>query len=448
MFLDRMAEETEDIVAASLLPHFDRSSTYALWSEESGLVVSPSSSRLPTFNQLDLSITGHLDHSRPRLLPDSHIYLAFYPHAVLNRGPIFGRLDLSSSQLSLAVIRYPKGAGKFGQRVYGLRPDLLDSWIRLEDILVEIVTYLLKTFPSPLPELSFPKLPYQCGYRELHQFPEQAVSCAERAKEAYTLLGALLTFTLTLYIGQYRASCFAAAFDKLLRWRDVSFTQGWLGQLEESYICNLTLGLRTGAFIDPYNCRWGPFLENFVKAGIPLWVIWGQPTTYNQFKSGVKDSGFPSALFPMDPNVIELAKLRARNQPVEAWSNRGKDAPQTARSSYEAPTSDSLSREHIDVVCGVFMVDETASGATYCPKSFWPRFSSWETCGFNNGAWSPDAETFYLRRLSKISGVNPDIMGASAWRRKGGIKRFEPKMRPVLQSSTKHAKDFFRIKFS
>ncbi|KAF8957699.1 hypothetical protein BDZ97DRAFT_1762690 [Flammula alnicola] len=293
--------------AAKYLPRIIK--RQALWSANTGLVTSPNSSRFPPEAPQDRD--GQVDYSRPRLLEDAHIYKAFYPRMPLNRGEIFGRLDVSARTLGSKVVEHSEGRGRNLDLKFGLEQGFQDDWYRLESILLNITFYLWQHLKhrNVLPEIDLPTFPNQCGYRNVHRSRQIAVRCALRAQEAFTMLGALLTFILTLGLGVYEHNCFEDAFGKLLKRSQGQVTRPWLTLLKESYICNLSFGLRAGAIIDPYRFNWGNFVPKFVAAGIPLWFVWGDDERQIDVHQ-IPDGPFKKNLYPPF-EVIARAEARA-----------------------------------------------------------------------------------------------------------------------------------------
>ncbi|KDR64960.1 hypothetical protein GALMADRAFT_149128 [Galerina marginata CBS 339.88] len=83
------------------------------------------------------------------------------------------------------------------------------------------------------------------------------------------------------------------------------FPRVWLRLLQDSFICNLSAGLRPGGFLNPYTSPWGPYLKFFTRANAPYWLLWGHslssygPSPANKF---MRENFFP----PIES--IDLAK--------------------------------------------------------------------------------------------------------------------------------------------
>ncbi|KAF8873539.1 hypothetical protein CPB84DRAFT_1798300 [Gymnopilus junonius] len=258
----------------------------ALWSKTAGLVVSPNTTRLPPEPPRDNH--GEKDYTRPRLLDNANIYMAWYPRTPHNRGEIFGRLDVTPQVLLSKVVTLSVGLGREGNLQYTLEKELQDSW-----------------------ELDIPVFPSALGYRNCHRSPAIVVRCAIRAQQAFTMLGALLSFVLSLWVNRDVNIGYEPAFHALLKKPTLGITRSWLSLLSQSYVCTLSLGFRAGGIFDPYNFEWGWFLRHFIGVGVPIWFVWGHSNVVGTRMPAIHDAQMEKYYYP-PPEIIELAKEKTR----------------------------------------------------------------------------------------------------------------------------------------
>lgn len=253
------------------LPEIQRS---AMWHAEAGLIVSPFTRTLPKTIDVSDAPSTHRHYDEPHLLEDFEIYLAFSPKRPIHSGPIFSTLALSPSEISKAVVRLKKPAGSS----YALEPKLMKAWALLEDSLYQIITALMEHHPKRrnLPRIVWPRWPWQHGYRDSYDSYDFAYASVKRSIAAFSTMSTCATFVLALWLGPFEDDCFDAAFSMLSNLPKNSLPPQWLQLLRESIVCNLSPGLRAGAFLNPYKTEWGAFMAYFCRASTPIWFIWGE----------------------------------------------------------------------------------------------------------------------------------------------------------------------------
>ena len=89
-----------------------------------------------------------------------------------------------------------------------------------------------------------------------------------------------------------------------------------LGLISLTHVCDIRLGVRPGLFINPYRSCWGSWLENFVRAGVQVWVVWGPEVIQKKptFLSP-RSKLFEDFLPPLDL----IKSVRSKSQESEAF---------------------------------------------------------------------------------------------------------------------------------
>jgi len=259
----------------------------AMWHPESGVVVCILTRSLPLHVCQDSNSLRIRDYSNPRYLDDSNVYIAFYPRKPIHHGSLFSVLAVTDEQLDKSIETIPNTTSLYR---YRLAESVRLKWQDLESSLRELSSRLIARHPhaKKFPILSYPKYPYEFGYNDGHQEPQFVVRCARRARQAFILLSALVSFSFSLWLTKYEDNCFEEAFSMLAAHPTDPFPRAWLDLLRESIVCDLGRGLRPGGFLFPFSTLWGPWAYRFCRAGVPIWFIWG------------KD---PRSLTPADPGM-------------------------------------------------------------------------------------------------------------------------------------------------
>ncbi len=83
---------------------------------------------------------------------------------------------------------------------------------------------------------------------------------------------------------------------------------------------------------------------------------------------------------------------------------------------------DDVSEQNCDIVCGLYIVDETARGSIVSHRSWWPKQTVWELSGLSSSLWLPDAESWFIKRSTFLRengwlALNsPALYAANEWR--------------------------------
>ena len=257
-----MSENVEvEKEAPAVLPDINRR---ALWHEEAGLVVSLNNCPLPNLSTMS--------RHQPRFFDDSEIWRTFYARNGAFNAPVFGWLDYTGPQILEGVVQLDRDT-------FSLPDTLISEWSQLKNTLLDVADHSLGTHlkSSLIPPITWPRNPHECGYRGIHQFPVIILHSAMRSQEAFHSLCAIISFILSLWTKPdgLLAVPFRSAFWGLANRNYTPINRSWLDLFSQTHVCNITLGFRPGCFINPYTSCWGPWLVNFVHAGVQVWVVWG-----------------------------------------------------------------------------------------------------------------------------------------------------------------------------
>lgn len=253
------------------LPH--NASPFLMWHTYTGLVVSPLNRSMP----LDVVVRDDSkrieDYMKPRHLIDSQVYYAFYPRKPIHGSYLFSDLAITPQAIEDGIQVLGSGQG------YVVNHDLQNRLSRLEDSLLSVAFTLLARLPvverARLPDIAYSRWPMHHGYKKVHGTLDNAIRSCRFSMEAFTMLSAFVSFTLSLWLTDYEATCLDDAFEMLATRPVDPVPRVWLQYLKESIICDFSPGLRPGAFLDSYTTTWGFFDKNFTRACVPLWFVWG-----------------------------------------------------------------------------------------------------------------------------------------------------------------------------
>lgn len=271
------------------------------------LITSPNTSYLPTPPPSNEKINRHhyvRYYSYPRFIPDDMPHLAFLPRQVIYHGPIFGRLNVTYS--GVPIVQIPNG-------YFMLNTDTINSWQRLETALFGIHDLLfLSQHTNMFGDLRVGEMPHECGYLQPHKTENAARYCAMKSRDAFLLLGALCSFTISFYRTGNLAKEIVPLWHKRLMLR--SYTPQWLELLEETFVCNFSRGARVGGYLKAAFTRLFPQIRAFLDANVPIWLEWYLP------KIAVSNLPFGSPFLPerhLTRSAIERAQANTHD-PVYA----------------------------------------------------------------------------------------------------------------------------------
>lgn len=239
----------------------------AVWNDTFGLIVSPFGRPLP----LEIGqgeVTKSKDFLQPRLLEDKHIYLGFYPKETIAYGALLGPLSIDKGEeLRDRIVKV--------DQKFTLDFNTQKTWANIETLMLSIGATLINRHElySFLPPLHIPAFPTDCGYQLTFPSLDEAHIAARVSLKRFSLLSAYATFAISLWLSPHREDAFDSAFQCLQV--HAGLDQATLHHVKDSAICNLSPYFRTGCFLDAINTRWGRLIYRIGRAGIPLWLRWG-----------------------------------------------------------------------------------------------------------------------------------------------------------------------------
>ena len=246
------------------------------------------------------------DYSKPRYLVDANIYLAFVPRRPVFGSPLMSCLAVNQELLDTEIVHTED------DDLWSLGEPLRSRWFWLEARLLDVANYLWTSHPhaSLFPYVAPPKMPFMYEYLMAHDSYESAKTAAQCALRAFPILTAYVTFIFSLWLSESVETAFDEAFNILAERANNPLSRLWLESLRQSMICNISAGLRPGGFLDPYTTQWGPFLYRFVRASVPIWLVWGSRDTETV-------PPFMHHYFPTPEVVSEMAVLAGHNLPSD-----------------------------------------------------------------------------------------------------------------------------------
>ncbi|KAF8890625.1 hypothetical protein BD779DRAFT_238843 [Infundibulicybe gibba] len=254
-----------------------RAPRYACWVDNK-LIVGVGSVGLPPYVDLaETNIPNSLaKYAKTHLTPNDLMYQAFFPLQAVNDGFLFGRLNLSDTELKQRTVQH--------NGYYILNRRTIDSWSTLERNLLDAASYLIQCCNPRVPTITPPKLPSSARYAQAHQSISEVLDCAKEARNLFLMLSAYLTFALTLWIDEDLGdsqSPFESAFDALRKRDPHPIPQQWVECLQGSYVCELLPGFRPGAYLWALDTLWSPWISRFLLAKVPIWIHWGNLSSLN-----------------------------------------------------------------------------------------------------------------------------------------------------------------------
>jgi hypothetical protein len=301
--------------------------TKVFYDTKHGIWSSPNMSMLPrVIPPLDMEIPAqsrYQDFRTPRWLSNTFPYMAFWPIFISFTGPIFSCLNISGSNIKVIST---------GPATYTLSPETVTSWQCLENALIGLCMFLLRRKFRNIAELGYLPLPRECGYMSVHAEPRYVRGCAYKARDAFVTLATFCSFAIAGNISpldQYKLQP---------EWVTACQAEGvhpqWLKDLQESFVCNFSPGMRAGAFMHGYKSCWALAIPAFVNANVPLWIFWGH-----------------SSLKPTDPKMLAYvpsadeatkAKRFATASSLHAWVDEASDVQDEGQFSIDFPADHGL----------------------------------------------------------------------------------------------------------
>ncbi|EJC99815.1 uncharacterized protein FOMMEDRAFT_22875 [Fomitiporia mediterranea MF3/22] len=191
----------------------------------------------------------------------------------LGYAPTFFRFDGF-----LRGLHYPRKVAPIVQspdRLYRLRPSIIAKWFDLEESLTELrralahMTPILSANPWTL-DFRYYNSPSYYGYQAGHLTKEQATTAANRSREAFRALIAIIRMYILINRKDWHTKL-VRKYGALQAWVDaVKTTQ--LGRLSE----DLDFKDCVGAFVHWENYRSVSVMKLHIRLGMPVWIIWGE----------------------------------------------------------------------------------------------------------------------------------------------------------------------------
>jgi hypothetical protein len=103
---------------------------------------------------------------------------------------------------------------------------------------------------------------------------------------------------------------------------------------------------------------------------------------------------------------------------------------------------DFITENDLDIVSGVYRVSATRHGTSSEDLSWWPKHGTWMRSGLFADQWTPDAESFYTRRVNAMEQKNWLLKNATSW--KESLKYDRLQMEPLYRGCEKLAADFIK----
>lgn len=240
------------------------------------IYVSPNVPRPPSageLSQLDVQFSDPLlpsDAMHLRYADDRFPYLGFVMPDAPYTSALLRPLHCTRNTLPIRLLK--------GQ--YCLDPGLAASWDELESNLRILASKLFEHFSPGLP-WNFEAFPFpeDCGYRRGRHTEDGMRRAAMKARKAFGPLIALCSFAVAM-TPQFTQE----APEWLLCLSKNGGHPRWLQELQRTPIVNFSpLAGRIGVIIRPK----GLFLEyipRFVKANVPVWLLWNQVADYTGTK--------------------------------------------------------------------------------------------------------------------------------------------------------------------
>ncbi|PPR04113.1 hypothetical protein CVT26_001358 [Gymnopilus dilepis] len=271
------------------------------WSPVFGTITCLSDEPFPPPNRIvaDRTSQRNRDYLLPRVLTDSNVYLAFFPIRLAFKGRLFSALDLSERDLARELQH--QGHGKFC-----LNQRISNTWYMIQTTLLHIACLLMILHPSnnTFPTIVPPKRPSEHGFLWIHGSKERALNAALRSQIAFVELLAYTSFAFSLWLGRDAESCLDDAFEKLAMHGE-AVPRVFLDFLQSTIALDFSPGLRVGGILDPRTTQWAKFFHCFSRAGVPLWLHWGEGWENSEPRSQL--------VWSFAPDTAQAEELKARH---------------------------------------------------------------------------------------------------------------------------------------
>ena len=257
---------------------------------------------------------------QPQWLTNAHPFVAFWPLYPPFTGPLFSRLNICQQNLKITHLGHDR---------YMLDSDIIQSWDRLEQGLLDVSFILLRRAYDTAAEPALLQLPSECGYRNQHRQENFVRISAFKSRDAFVGLSALCSFAIASNLTGTESDYSDPP------WLTACAAKGvlpqWLHLLRDSFVCKFGPGVRPGAYVNGYESTWARSFPAFLRAAIPIWIWWGEE---GQF---VNDQTTMIHYLPTS-NEVAIARDRAsRTIPGRCGTHSSSNAPTLSRDAGDLP---------------------------------------------------------------------------------------------------------------
>ncbi|KAI0071319.1 hypothetical protein K474DRAFT_1581736, partial [Panus rudis PR-1116 ss-1] len=74
-----------------------------------------------------------------------------------------------------------------------------------------------------------------------------------------------------------------------------------------------------------------------------------------------------------------------------------------------------LSEDELDFICGMYKVYTEQGPDQQADRSWWPRYSMWQSSPYGVGYWTPKAERFFQGHLKDILAGKEPTKTSNRW---------------------------------
>jgi hypothetical protein len=235
------------------------------------VLVSPNSSALikPPYNMSRIDMADDpspYEGATLRWSLNSMPQLGYCLQSPRYQGPLLQRLAYTPSTLPIVY--------DYGWR---LSRNVADSWWSLEECLLAITVELF-TSASVFHSLDFAyfRKPSQYGYRRAFTKRHRARNCCMNAHDAFVPLMALCSYAISLT---------PSFTDENPKWvsklEEKNIHPEWIQMLKTSQLADFSVDNKRVGVIVQHNCTWRNRIPNMIRANVPLWFLWNDPTHFS-----------------------------------------------------------------------------------------------------------------------------------------------------------------------
>ena len=238
---------------------------------------------------------------------------AFIPKGVQFIGPLLGRLS-----------RFKVIQGDNGR--YGMEPEILASWIWLEDTLSAAISCLAAGSLLPM-QIQFYDYPQQLGYRRSFKGRGRAAKVMHTARETFIIMIGLFSMFYSFRAERhFHHTCFPASqpcdsVQTLLK-KGTTLSDSIIQDLIDMHAL---LGTRVGLLVDVGSCAWfEQYRLALTYAGVSFWLFWGKahPKLVPNLRSRIPQTSFLSNYVPNHDTLGRCVSFLAKNDWRSVSSNQ------------------------------------------------------------------------------------------------------------------------------